>query len=242
MKKLPYLLLIFSLLFSCHEAAKKPNILLFTGGKKIDRPNFLKVFEEMDHITYQEVIYPQANQMFLLNEIEEFDILIFYDLAKEIREEEKQAFLSLLQKGKNVLFLHHSLVSYQEWDEFEKIIGGRFYQSKNEADKLKHVQSTYRHHVDIPVSIVDKNHPVTKGMDDFVIHDEVYGKCKFLNIGKVLLKTDHPENNKVMAWTHQYFNSQIVYLQLGDDKFAYEDPHFRRLIQQSINWLSNYKP
>jgi hypothetical protein len=130
------------------------------------------------------------------------------------------------------VFLHHSLVSYQEWDEFENIIGGRYFLSGLEQDS-----STYRHDVDIPVRVIHKDHPVTKGIDDFMIHDEVYGNFKVLPGVQALLSTTHPESGKIIGWTNIYGNSRIVYLQLGHDHYAYENPNYRRLLKQAITWV-----
>ena len=103
--------------------------------------------------------------------------------------------------------------------EFEKIIGGRYILTNINQDS-----STYRHDVDVPVTVVDKNHPITKGMDDFVIHDEVYGNYKVLPSVQPLLHTTHPESGKIVGWTNNYGGSRIVYLQLGHDHYAYENP------------------
>ena len=115
---------------------------------------------------------------------------------------------------------------------FEKIIGGRYILTNINQDS-----STYRHDVDVPVKIVDKNHPITKGMDDFVIHDEVYGNYKVLPSVQPLLQTTHPESGKIVGWTNRYAKSRIVYLQLGHDHYAYENSSYRRLIKQAAVWV-----
>lgn len=232
---LPVLMLFFVLgCFSNNSENYK--VLIVTGGKKIDRESFLRIFDNLNNITCREVVQPQANDMYSSSEIDSFDVIIFYDMVQEISEDQKEAFLNLLTNGKGMVFLHHSLVSYQEWDEYEKIIGGRFYQSTNKEDSINFVQSTYRHNVKIPVQIVDKNHPVTRGLNDFVIQDEVYGNYKILSRVNPLLTTTLPESEEVIGWTNIYGKSRIVYIQLGHDYHSYEDLNYRRLIQQSIVW------
>jgi hypothetical protein len=136
-----------------------------------------------------------------------------------------------------MIFLHHSLASYQEWNEFEKIIGGKYYLQSDTTDGEDIKLSTYKHDVDVPVEIVDQNHPILNGMDDFTIHDEVYGGFNVLPTVYPLLRTDHPESTEIIAWTNKYLNSNIVYIQLGHDHHAYEDPNYRRLVKQSIDWV-----
>jgi len=215
----------------CH-AQTKERVLIYTGGHEFERKAFFDIFKDIPDVVYQELIHPQASPVFDSALIAQFDVLLFYDMVQEIDSAQKAALLKILEEGKGVVFLHHSLVSYQEWNEFEKIIGGRYGLTKKDQDS-----STYRHDVDIPVTIVDKDHPITRGMHDFVIRDEVYGNFKVLPTVHPLLKTTHPESGEIIAWTNSYGKSRIVYLQLGHDHFAFENPDYRQLVKQAIEWV-----
>lgn len=214
------------------QAQTKVWVLIITGGHEFERGAFFDIFEDIPGLEYQEATHPNANQLYDSKLIDSIDVLIFYDMVQEIEDAQKTAFINLLKNGKGLVFLHHSLADYQEWDEFEKIIGGRYVLTDLELDA-----STYRHDVDIPVTVVDKNHPITKGMYDFVIHDEVYGNYKVLPSVQPLLQTTHPESGKILAWTNTYAKSRIVTLQLGHDHYAYENPNYRVLIKQAIDWV-----
>jgi len=210
---------------SCLSQSEQ-SILIVTGGHDFERDAFFQMFEEMPGIDYQEVIHPEANRLYDSSLMDDFDVLLFYDMAKEIDDSQKTAFIKLLEQGKGMVFLHHSLASYQEWAEFEKILGGRYEEGL----------STYKHEVEISVNIVAKDHPITRGVDDFVILDEVYGNFKVLPGVQAILKTAHPESGEVIGWAHEYGKSRIVYLQLGHDHHAYENPNYRRLVKQAIDW------
>jgi len=233
------LLIISSFVISCNNNNEQYNILVISGGKNIERESFLNIFEEMNNIYFKEAVQPEANNLYDSPEFDDYDALIFYDFVQEISEVQKQNFLDLLNEGKGIIFLHHSLVSYQNWDEFENIIGGRYYQSTNKEDSLKFTQSTYKHDVEIPVQIVNKNHPITNGLNDFIIHDEIYGKYKILPNVKPILTTTHPESENVIGWTNNYGKSRIVYIQLGHDHNSFDDRNYRQLIKQSIDWVVN---
>jgi trehalose utilization protein len=71
-----------------------------------------------------------------------------------------------------------------------------------------------------------------------VIHDEAYGGFNVLPDVHPLLSTTHEENGNILAWSHTYKNSRIVYLQLGHDHFAYEDENYRQLLKQAIDWVN----
>jgi uncharacterized protein len=53
-----------------------------------------------------------------------------------------------------------------------------------------------------------------------------------------LLTTTHAKSGKPLAWTRTEGQSRVVYLQLGHDRQAYENPNFQRLVAQSIQWAA----
>lgn len=215
------------------------NVLIVTGGKSFERDKFFAMFDSFDGMRWKEAVYPQAAEALFTKAVDAYDVLVFYDMYQDIDEKQQAAFLDLLRAGKPCLFLHHTLVSFQGWDEYARIVGGRYYDEKRWRGPIpERGYSTYRHNVDIPVKIVDPGHPVTAGMRDFVVHDEVYGKFDRAGGVTPLLTADHPENEPVIAWTHTYGASQIVYIQLGHDTSAYADPNYRRLLQNAIHWLN----
>lgn len=235
LKRLLIILLVSasSIIFTnyCY-AQTKERVLIFTGGHEFERAAFFDMFRDIPGLYYQELIHPKASPVFDSALIAQFDVLLFYDMVQEIDAAQKAALIKILEEGKGLVFLHHSLVSYQDWDEFEKIIGGRYSLTNTDQDS-----STYRHDVDIPITVIDKDHPITKDMDDFVIRDEVYGNFKVLPTVNPLLKTTHPESGEIVGWTNSYGNSRIVYLQLGHDHFAFKNPDYRHLVKQAIEWV-----
>lgn len=212
------------------KAQTEQQIIIITGGHDFEREAFFTMFEEMPGIDFQEVMHPEANQIYDSILMEKTDVLLFYDMVQEINGPQKAAFLNLLEKGKGMVFLHHSLASYQEWEEFGSIIGGRYILADQDG-------STYRHDVDVPVHVMSKGHPVTRGINDFVIRDEVYGNFRVVPAVAPLLSTTHPESGKIIAWANTFDNSRIVYIQLGHDHHAYENKDFRRLLKQAIDWV-----
>jgi type 1 glutamine amidotransferase len=74
-------------------------------------------------------------------------------------------------------------------------------------------------------------------MSDFDITDEIYNYYDVKPGVHVLLTTDHPGSGKVIAWTHTYQKSPVVYLLLGHDHTAYQNPNYRRLVERAILWV-----
>ena len=218
-------------LCSCQGPSQATHqVLIVTGGHDFEREEFFEMFEAMPGISYDEIMHPEANEVYGSSLMDQTDVLVFYDMYQEIDSAQKTAFLRLLEEGKGMVFLHHSLASYQDWPEFERIRGGRYILAEQGG-------STYMHDVDMSVQVVSKDHAVTRGIDDFIIHDEAYGKFTVMQNVQPLLHCSHPESGELIGWAHEYGKSRIVYLQLGHDHHAYEHPSFRQLLSQAIAWV-----
>ena len=90
----------------------------------------------------------------------------------------------------------------------------------------------------VKVTVADAEHPITRGMKGFTIHDETYCDYDTDPNARVLLTTDHPKNDEELAWVKEYGRSRVFYLMLGHDHYAYEDPNFRQLVARGIRWAA----
>lgn len=214
---------------------QKTRVLVISGGHGFKHEAFYDVFNSIPSITYDTLVQPQANVLIASPDVNKYDVLVFYDMFDSITPAQQQAYVSLLKKGTSMIFLHHSLVSYQNWPEFIKIVGGQYHTHTVvvNGDTLK---TSYEHDVNIPVKVENKKHPVTRGISDFEIVDEVYGGVEILPQVKPLLSTTHPKSMRYLAWINHYGKSDVLYIQLGHGPSGYSNPNFRKLIQQAIEW------
>ncbi|MBV5311771.1 MAG: ThuA domain-containing protein [Prolixibacteraceae bacterium] len=235
MKRFPILLIFCALsILSISASAKKLNVLIVTGGHDFDRKSFFEMFDSFQDINYTELKHPEANFKLGTIDSKTFDAVVFYDMPKTITDSEKTNYYQLLKLGKGMVFLHHSLASYQNWNEFKTIIGGKYHEEKNSP-----ASSTYQHDVTFTVKVANPQHPVTREILDFEILDEVYGNTEVLPGVTSLLTTDHAQSSKIIGWTHKIENSRIVYIQPGHDKNGYFNPNYQKLVKQAIIFVSN---
>ena len=213
---------------------RNPTILLVTGGHSFDHEPFFAMIHSLGNFDIDTLSQPRANRSLLSDSIDRYDAIVFYDMWQGISFEEKEAFMRLTEKGTGLVFLHHSLVSYQDWDEFEKIRGGKYYERGYDypPDKL----SGYKHDIEIEVTVTDPSHPVTKGIDDFRIFDEGYSNIGVMPGVNPLLTTDHPDCSDIIAWEHTYNNSRVVYILPGHDNHAWSDSIYRSILSNAIKW------
>jgi type 1 glutamine amidotransferase len=222
------------LFLQCSRISEKPLALVITGGHAFDTNDFYDMFSAFEGMMTDTISQPRANALLETDEIRKYDVLIFYDMWQDITESQKTGFLDLLKEGKGMVFLHHALVSYQEWDEFKNITGGRYHLENNMKDSSG--QSGYQHDLDLRVKVLDPDHPVTKNMQDFQIHDEGYFNIEIIPSATPLLEVNHTSCAKYVAWTIEYENSRNVYILLGHDKHAYQNESFRSLVENAVKW------
>lgn len=229
-------LFAFFLLFGLQIVGAQPiKVMLVTGGHDFDKEAFFDIFNSMEDVEYEHFEQPKANAKITKDLAEDFDVIVFYDMWKNISDSEKAAYIKLTEQGKPLLFLHHSIASYQKWPEFEKIVGGKYFEKgKNVPQELL---STYDHDNWV-YSKVETYTPVTKGFRNLRFFDEVYGNVRVADDVIPLLKTRHPKSMEIIAWEHHYNNSKIIYIQSGHDSRTFEDPDYRRLLLQAIRYLA----
>lgn len=215
--------------------AQPVKIMLVTGGHSYDTIPFFQLFDAMEGIEYTHFAQPDANNAIADGVAENFDVLVFYDMWQEISETQKLAYTALTQKGKPMLFLHHSLVSYQSWPQFEKLLGGRYIEKRRGIPEKE--LSTYEHDVWVYVQPVG-NHPVTKGFGSLRFFDEVYGNYRVSEHVIPIITTNHPQSERIIGWENRFNKSRIIYLQPGHDSRTYETEDYRRLLLQAIRYLA----
>lgn len=230
------LILTLSTLFIIIILEAQPvKVMLVTGGHSFDTIQFLQLFNDLKGVEYKHFEQPVANKTVGAGLAGYFDVLVFYDMWQPISEEEKKAYIELTKKGKSFLFLHHSLVSYQNWSEFEKIVGGKYIEKGPGIPETE--QSTYEHDVWVHIQAV-QNHPVTRGFDGLRFFDEVYGNFRVSDGVIPLITTNHPKSNEIIGWENRYNSSKIIYLQPGHDYRTFESEDFKKLLLQTINYLA----
>lgn len=224
------------------EETKAPRaslrILLTYGGHGFQEKPFFEMFDNLPGIEHTKAELPKWADLLKPGLEKEYDAIVMYDMCLRITPEQQEAFVELLKRGIGVVGLHHNVGAHRDWDEYRKILGGKFIFADCEIDGVEYAKSPWKHGEDIAVKVSDRDHPITKGIENFTIHDESYGKFYVAPDVHVLLTTDHPRCNRELAWTKQYGKSRIAYLMLGHDSEAWKNPNYPKLLERAIRWTS----
>ena len=96
-----------------------------------------------------------------------------------------------------------------------------------------------------PVKLIDREHPVTRGVDpEFIVNDELYHKMSF-KPGTHILATAFSDTAKggtgkdePMAWTVSFGKGRVFYTPLGHDISAMYNAGFVTLLARGAEWAA----
>jgi uncharacterized protein len=219
-------------------AQGKIRVLLTYGGHAFEEGPFFAMFDALPGIQYTKAPMPQSAGLLKPDLRKDYDAIVMYDMVPKITPEQQQAFVELLKQGIGLVSLHHNMGAHRDWDEFRRIIGGKFVFGDTVIDGKKFAKSPWQHDQDLKVTIADREHPITRGLADFAIHDESYNGYWVAPDVKVLLKTDHPKNEPRVAWVKEYGKSRVFYFMLGHDSKAWQNPAYPEILARGIRWAA----
>jgi type 1 glutamine amidotransferase/HEAT repeat protein len=151
----------------------------------------------------------------------------------------KDAFIPWVKKGGNVVIFHAGGSIFYNWPEFMSLIGGTW-----EKGTFHPAQQEYT------VKINNPDHPITKGMKDFVTFDEPWQKLSNRNPDrKVLATTTIPKEKtgkvgggtgepEVMAMTTELEKGRCFNLVLGHSGKSIENEGCTALILRGTEWAA----
>ncbi len=208
-------------------------VLLVTGGHDHDIA-FYSVLDGHDDLAVTVDPYPNAFANPFGGDERPVDVLVLYDMPKELSPGQQENLRAFVESGKGVVALHHAISGRTEWKWwYEEVVGGRYLFKPFEGRPA----STYLH--DVVLSVRPRGtHPITAGIAPFRIFDETYKGLWISPRAQVLLETDHATSDGPLLWTFPHARSRVVFLQLGHGPDAHRHPMYRQLVRNSIRWAA----
>jgi type 1 glutamine amidotransferase len=201
----------------------KIKTLVFAGGKIHDfqgcgqaAVNILSQREEFD-ITYVE----EDLDVLISPGLDTYDLVVFYYTVGEITDAQRDGLLNFVASGKGFAGFHSAADSFRGDPAYRAMIGGHF---------ITHPR--YRQY---QVSVVDSEHPITKGMDEFMVTDEQYITDYDPRVD-VLATALWKGKAMPVVWTKSWGQGRVFYLALGHNPQSCEDENFRVLLQRGALW------
>lgn len=220
------------------EKHRTIKVAVVTGGHDFDKEKFLPLFVGHKNIEY--VHAPQSDHSEIFEDISQwpYDVIVLYNMTQQISLKRQANFVRLLENRVGLLVLHHSILAFQNWPEYKKIVGGKLYLEDTVEDGIEGKKLEFKHDMNFTIHIEDKSHPITKGLSDFTVHDETYKNGVFEPGNRVLLTTDDPTSDRIIAWVSGYDKGKVCFIEPGHGTTIYADANYRRLVARAIRWCA----
>lgn len=139
-----------------------------------------------------------------------------------------------VEQGGGLMSVHFACGAWHgEWPEFQNIVG-RVWHGSGPGKPQHDARGPFT------VRIVDKSHPVTKGLSDFETDDELYtcltGDAPIHVLADATSKLD--KKNHPMAFLREYGKGRVFLTTLGHDVRAFTNSCVPQLIRQGCAWTA----
>jgi len=148
----------------------------------------------------------------------------------------KHAFEDFIMQGGGFVCIHSASATHYDWPPYLEIAGGRW------------GENTHHGPIDdCTVQIVNKDHPITKGLQAFTIRDELWVDLECSPSIEVLCAVQAEEYKHVqdkfepVVIITRYGNGRGFYLALGHDTSAMSNPNWQNLLIRGTLWASKRK-
>jgi type 1 glutamine amidotransferase len=221
---------------SVSSQKEKIKVAVVTGGHDFEEEPFFAIFDSCINIEYTNIHLQEQSEIFEDISNWDYDVMVLYNMTQEISPRRQVNFVKLLNQGVGLVALHHSNGSFQQWPEYTKIIGTKYFLETMEQDGVVFEQSDFNEGLDLTIQVKDQDHPITKGISDFQIHDEAYKNCIFEKDNHILLTTEHPDSDKPICWIREYAGARVCYIQSGHGPETYTNDNYSLLVTRAISW------
>ena len=141
---------------------------------------------------------------------------------------------SYVARGGGLMSVHFACGAWHgEWPEFQNIVG-RVWHGAGPGKAQHDPRGPFT------VRIVDKEHPITRGLADFDTNDELYtcltGEAPIHLLAQAKSKVD--QRNHAMAFTRDYGKGRVFLTTLGHDVQAFTNSCVPQLLRQGCAWVA----
>ncbi|HEX2972133.1 MAG TPA: ThuA domain-containing protein [Tepidisphaeraceae bacterium] len=231
--------LLSSVSAAAQEAGKEPasaRVVIVTGLDypghpwKLTTPVIAEAIRKDKRLT----VDIQEDPKFLASpKLHEYGVLVLNYMNWESPDpgnEARENLRKFVAGGKGLFLVHFTCGAFQGWPEFREI-AGRVWDPKLRGHDP---HGTFR------VEIVDKDHPITRGMAAFETADELYtcltGDKPIHVLAVARSKVD--QKDYPMAFVLEYGKGRVFHTVLGHDVKALTPPAVQDLFRRGCEWIA----
>ncbi len=227
------------------KAPKGAKVMLLTGGQRQHhgyRDQALYLANALEDTGRYEVTLNEDAAVLETPALRKYDVLIVNadrrDDEFKFTKSQQEALLSYVKSGRGYVSIHGADNAPNDWlPEWREMLGGIYSHFGKPDGKTKKATFT--------VKITDTASPVTQGLKDFELKDELYYHMQMLPDVQPLATIDYEGGTWPVAWTRTYGTGRVFHTPLGHRDFRPADkydplhnPHLLKMVIQGVDWVA----
>ena len=203
---------------------KDTRVLLLVGGADYhDQPEHRKILSDFIGAEFNLTMTDNL-EVLMPSTLDDYDVIVNYTTFVEPTEKQVGALLDAVEGGKGFVGIHGATATFWNSPDYLEMIGGKFI--AHDVNKEFLVQISDARAV-VP-------HPITQGVDNFTIQDELYIIEGDITRWEILTRAEgHP-----VIFNKIYGKGRVHNNALGHDALALNHLSFQRLVNNGIAWAA----
>src|SRR6188768_2927119 len=212
------LILIATTIFSCGPSTKKkdrsgprPIEILFLGHNSEHHNSALYMPMLASALSKEGINFSYTENPDDLNEenLSKYDGLMIYANHDSITADQEKALLDYVASGHAFLPVHCASFCFQNSPKYIELVGGQF---------QKHDTATFI------ANIVNEQHPIMQGIEEFSTWDETYVHSKLTNDRTILIERLEGDRPEPWTWVKESGKGKVFYTAYGHDERTWSNP------------------
>jgi type 1 glutamine amidotransferase len=230
----------FAIVAAAADAAPKIRVLLI-GGDDVSAHNAREICDATRDVLLKSGKFDVRvceDPMILESEaaLKSYDAVAFVMYTAKtpmISDKAKENLLGFVKAGKGFYVQHLASASFAKWPAFGELCG-RFWVMGSSGHGPRSV---------FEAKIAKQDHPITKGLKNFKIDDELYAKLQGSGEMDVLVEADSDWSKKTepLVFARSYGKGRSVHNAFGHDGKVIGEANVAKLVCRGVEWAATGK-
>jgi uncharacterized protein len=243
-RRIILVLFAFAIICGCMNSKKSSliKVLILSGRNNHEwqktTPLLVKIYEDSRLFTINVTERPDTLNY---NELIKYDVVVsnwnsWPDNAFRMTKEWENDFMRYVKEGGGAVFFHANASSFYSWNEYHQMGIGRWGKETRHGEPTKGKMYGFK-----------QTHPLTKGLEDFYIFDEIWEKtdiCPGAQSLASIIATDEKDGhmiNEPAVFVTQFGKGLCFFTILGHNEQTLLNTDLQTLLLRATQWTAHQK-
>ena len=164
----------------------------------------------------------------MISGLEEYRTVLCYTDVGALTDDQEKGLLDHIDQGGGFFGLHTADASFRENRSYHAMLNGFF--------------DGHSRYMDFKVTVVDPDDPITRGLTDFSVTDDLHYLKHDPSRSHHLMQAFDPatDRNHVMAYRHLHGKGRVFFFALGHDEAVMENATFQEVVRRGVRWTGKW--